>query len=298
MPPIPIYSDRPINPAKAEDAEPQTAPPPTNASSQPAGSAASNTTAELPTNRYAPAAPGAAPAPAPTGAVTSSVPQVHASTQPLAPTRTVPPTSNDAPPPPQPGAVPIPGNTAASTAFHDSHNPPPPRAGLAPQTITSSSNPHAATITPAPAAPPSSSQPPPPHQLGIPAPSTNAASTRSTTTADAGTTLSYAGGSGAPPALLSAQAQGEPQISPAHPPGYVQNPNADMMSAAQREANGVSGETLGGGGAGVGLSGAGEGGAGAGGEGGLWETAKRWAGEAGKGLQQLEGEAWRRVNGK
>ena len=113
----------------------------------------------------------------------------------------------------------------------------------------------------------------------------------------AATTLSYGGQygpdpsqtGGAPPAVVSAQNQGAPNISPDHPPGYVQNPYAaDMMSASQRGANNAlgaaSGVTGNAGSAEMDRS--------------LWDTAKKWVGEAGKGLQQLEEEAWRRVNGK
>ncbi|KAL9095104.1 MAG: hypothetical protein Q9165_002707 [Trypethelium subeluteriae] len=288
MPPIPVYSDRPINPAKAEDAEPQTSAPHANTGNQPSSNSASTTTDPSP-SQYVPAAPGAAPAPAPTGSITSNVPQVHAGQQQLEPTRTVP-AANDGPPPPQPGAVPIAGATAPMTASQNTGSiPPPPRPGDAPQTTSASSK--SAAITPAPSATTADAPQGPPSQFSIPPPTQNAAPTHSTT---AGTTLSYGGqygtgagqSSGMPPAVLSAQSQGESAVSPEHPPGYVQNPYADMMSASQRAANDEAG-----GASGIQVSGEEA-------EGGLWDTAKKWVGEAGKGLQQLEEEAWKRVNGK
>ncbi|KAF2230975.1 hypothetical protein EV356DRAFT_507932 [Viridothelium virens] len=288
MPPIPVYSDRPINPAKAEDAEPQTSSPHTNTGNQPSSNLASTTTGQSP-RQYAPAAPGAAPAPAPTGSITSNVPEVHAVPQQLEPTRTIP-AASDGPPPPQPGSVPVPGATAPMTASQNTGSiPPPPRPGDAPQTTPTSSQ--SAAITPAPSTTTAGAPQGPPSQFSIPPPTQNAAPTRSTT---GGTTLSYEGqyGTGAgqtggvPPAMLSAQSRGESAVNPEHPPGYVQNPYADMMSASQRAANDEAG-----GAGGVPVS-SGEG------EGGLWDTAKKWVGEAGKGLQQLEEETWKRVNGK
>ena len=296
MPPVPIYSDRPINPAKAEDANPQTAPPPANTSTQPSKNPASNSTTSTAENHPAAPSPGAGAVPAPTGAITSRVPQVNASLARVEPTRTTT-AANDAPPPPQPGAMPIARTAAPLTASQASSIPPPPRAGDGPTATSAFSSP--AAITPSPSTTSATVQDLP-SQLSVPPPSQNAAPTHSTVPA---TTISYGGQyrpangqtSRVPPAVLAAQSQGETGISPEHPPGYVQNPYADMMSRTQLETNNGLGRTSGG----MGLGGNSDSHAESSeNEPSLWDTAKKWVGEAGKGLQQLEEEAWKRVNGK
>ncbi|KAI9708324.1 MAG: hypothetical protein M1820_004028 [Bogoriella megaspora] len=263
MPPVPVYTDAPISAAKASDAEPQTSPPTAQSSNQPSNNTASNTTATS-TSSYPPAAPGAAPAPAPTGSLSSTAPEVHGLNPQPAPTRTI--SANSDPPPPQPGAVPQPGNVPVTTAAANA--PAAPQPGQAPSTTSAQP-----MITPAPSTTTAAPQGPP-SQFNIPAPIANAAPTRSTEPA---TTLSYGGhygeNSGPPPAVLSAGARGGAQINPEAPPGYVQSTNVDVGSAAGIQEGTAE-------------------------EGGIWDTAKKWAGEAGKGLQNLEAEAWKRVGGK
>ncbi|KAK3944684.1 hypothetical protein QBC46DRAFT_374029 [Diplogelasinospora grovesii] len=111
MPPVRIYTDSPINAAKASGQTPETKA--GEASSQ----AAATTTSQV-TQGYAAAQPGAVPSiPAPTGSVQT---HQYAPLQPT-PTRNL---ADQGPPPPQPGAVPLP--PAGRTAV-----PPPPRAGEA-----------------------------------------------------------------------------------------------------------------------------------------------------------------------
>lgn len=135
MPPIKVYTQSPINAAKASGVTPQTAAP-----------ADSGTNKTLP---YTPAHTTAAPTP----------------------TRTVP-LHQDGPPPPQPGAVPrLPEATATATATASSSTlPPPPRAGASAVAGASASPP---APTPAPtAAPHLPAAVPYPPQMGIPPPQT------------------------------------------------------------------------------------------------------------------------------
>jgi hypothetical protein len=111
MPPVRIYTDSPINAAKASGQTPET-------KAGEASSQAPATTTSQVTQGYAAAQPGAVPSiPAPTGSVQTCQ---YAPLQPT-PTRNL---ADQGPPPPQPGAVPLPPAGRAVV-------PPPPRAGEA-----------------------------------------------------------------------------------------------------------------------------------------------------------------------
>lgn len=121
MPPIPIYTQSPINPAKADGVTPQTA----EASEENDGPQPATTTATSSRRQsggYPAAQPGAVPSlPAVTPAPSS---QQYAPIQPT-------PTSNLAyqgPPPPQPGAVPV----APGATFQAATSGPPPATVTAP----------------------------------------------------------------------------------------------------------------------------------------------------------------------
>jgi hypothetical protein len=79
----------------------------------------------------------------------------------------------------------------------------------------------------------------------------------------------------------------------AHPPGYVQNVNAADFSSNQRAAHEASVRSYDGGSLG-GTSGGG--GGSEEGDGGVWDTAKKWAYAAGEKLSAAESEVWRRIN--
>ncbi|KAI8963973.1 hypothetical protein F5Y11DRAFT_318006 [Daldinia sp. FL1419] len=115
MAPIPVYTDSPINAAKASGVTPQTAPP--------SSTAKPTTTTSSPTSSsqaYPPAQPGAVPS-LPT--VTAEASQAHVSPQ---PTQVA---NHDGPPAPQPGAVPVPSGVTKTNI------PPPPKAGEKPASI-------------------------------------------------------------------------------------------------------------------------------------------------------------------
>lgn len=127
MPPIPIYSNSPINAAKGDAVSP-----PTPDKTQ--NNSASKTI-------YPPAQPGASPA-------------VPAPTQVARPTPTQPLADHEGPPPPQPGAVPAP--TTAPPPYPPQMNIPPPTgtsAGATPQSVqrgTSTTFPGGGAFVPGP----------------------------------------------------------------------------------------------------------------------------------------------------
>ncbi|KAK8211526.1 hypothetical protein M8818_003179 [Zalaria obscura] len=274
MPPIPIYTDAPITPTKADGVTPKTAEPPTR------------TTDNVATTNDGPAYPAAQPAaaafPGPTPAI--SRPQPSA-------TRTIASqdTPYDGPPPPQPGAVPMPPShpLPSSTSI-----PPPPQPG-------------ATAAQPAITAMPA--------QASIPPPSSNAAPTHSTYTSPpssaprAGpTTLNL--GPVNPPA--PSQASQYSVNANAHPPGYVQNEYAQEMTPAQRaslevqevreaqERRGRSGSLGGSLGGMLGAGGADEGLPRTEQEAGVWGSVKGWAGQLGEKAVRLEKEVWKRIDGE
>ena len=149
MAPIPVYSDSPINAAKASGVTPQTADPESSNSAP----APATTTASSSNYSYAPARPGAASMPAPTGSAQRYVP--------VQPTPTTA-SNSEGPPAPQPGAVPVPPKSYIA---------PPPKAGEMYQSQQQSTNP------PAQPYPPQMGVPPPTTSYGVPPHSSTSSST-------------------------------------------------------------------------------------------------------------------------
>lgn len=119
MPPIPIYTQSPINAAKAAGVTPKTSGAENAASDQKPSRLTTTTTQEY--QGYPPAQPGTTPSlPKPTGTVQN---QQYSAVQPT-PTRK--PGNGEGPPRPHPGAVPVPPGTQSS-------GPPQPRATDPPQ---------------------------------------------------------------------------------------------------------------------------------------------------------------------
>lgn len=265
MPPIPIYADAPIAPAKADGITPQTAHVPTAVSNA--------TTPNVPAHPYPSAQPGSNPAgPAPTGFV--APPQPH-------PTRTQQSSAaSNGPPPPQPGAVPMPPSQTQSSG--STTVPPLPQPGM---TVYSS--------------PPTTTMPP---QMAIPSPSTNAAPTRSThpaspTSTRSGPTTINLGP--VPTSQYSSQVPSRQSLE--HPPGYVQNPYSQEMTSTQRAsleaveaADRPSRNSLSGILGGVDDFGASSEGSGSG----VWGAVKGFAAAAGQKAVELEETAWKKVNGR
>ncbi|KAL1839376.1 hypothetical protein VTK73DRAFT_4055 [Phialemonium thermophilum] len=144
MPPIPIHTQSPINPAKASGVTPQTreAAPDETSGSVPATTTTAGAASENQAQpAYPPARPGAVPSlPVPTA--TAGVARHDPSLQPT-PTRSV---EQQGPPPPQPGAVPVPPG-------HRHAGAPPPTATGAPSGPPSASFTASQLDIPAPAVP-------------------------------------------------------------------------------------------------------------------------------------------------
>ncbi|KAI9717782.1 MAG: hypothetical protein M1812_004511 [Candelaria pacifica] len=319
---VPIHTDSPINPAKAEGVTPQTATPRTQGTYPtapvPNPAPATTTASATSSNGYTPARPGAPSMPAPTGSTQRSA---HAP-QP-SPTRTTA-VENEGPPPPQPGAFPTP-SVGASEVRRPSI-PPPPKASETPK-ASLQANPPTATSVSTPKKP----QPYPP-QMTIPPPtfansaqplgsatssSTNTSPSRShpislptpfseqsptfqqrptpTSTTSTNFTSPLENTNTSPTAPHSRQ-------SLDHPPGYQQNPYAPDMPPSARLAqesaeSSPNKERLPGLGYGHGRKGSVlDTGTEDNGEGGIWDTAKKWAVMAGEKASEVEGEVWRRIN--
>ncbi|KAI9833729.1 MAG: hypothetical protein M1838_005560, partial [Thelocarpon superellum] len=131
------------------------------------------------------------------------------------------------------------------------------------------------------------SQSPPQMHLGSPNAGTRAGRFTTTSTVPSGIYL--------PPHHLATDDTGPPRRSLEHPPGYVQNPQAGEVAAAQGLSPPVNQS------GGLGYGGASHGGktgnvfdVGAGE--GVWDTAKKWAKVAGEKASEAEKEVWRRIN--
>lgn len=253
---IPVYTQSPINPAKAAAVTPQTAAPQTQTMPLAPNQAPATTTA-LPstTSSYPSARPGAT-APTPTSAA-----QRYAPVQPTPTTQT----EQYSPPAPQPGAVPTPMNSFENIL------PPPPKAGASFQ----------AYQAPQTSATPPISQPYPP-QMSYPPP-TNPLSGQPSSSSTSTTTAPSA----AYPVPLPNEGYGAPRQSLEHPPGYHQNVYASELTSDQRRAQDANNTP-----SGLGGYGSSEGT----GELDYWETAKKWASSAGEKLSEGEKEVWRRIN--
>lgn len=247
---IPVYTQAPINAAKASGTSPQTTTPSSQTASGPYQ--VLSTTTAAPTSSYPPAQPGAAPFPAPTAAAV----QHYTPVQPTPTTKT----GAGLPAAPQPGAVPTPLGTSSF--------PPPPKVGEAYYPPEQTAAPTQPLARPYPS---QMSIPPPTNAYGGQPPHGSTA----TTTAPLG---SY-------PASIP-EVGGKSSLE--HPPGYHQNVYASEMTSDQRRAQeaanysstsqdgkdriaGIDTESV-------------------------WNTAKKWLGQAGDKISEAEAEVWRKIN--
>ncbi|KAF4628311.1 hypothetical protein G7Y89_g9841 [Cudoniella acicularis] len=214
------------------------------------------TTTLTSTSTYPSARPGDSAFPAPTG----NAAQRYAPVNPTPTTQG----ESEGPPPPQPGAVPTP--------LSRSNIPPPPKAGekYRPQQTGS-----AQVSSPMP-------QPYPP-QMSVPPPMTAAYGQPTYSTSTSNTPPS------AYPVPLPSSDDGAKRSSLEHPPGYHQNVYASELTSEQRraqEANNASGF-------GVrdrtGKVGGTESDS-------MWDTAKKWAQDAGAKIAEAEDSVWRKIN--
>lgn len=271
MPPIPIYTQSPINAAKASGVTPQTAAQANNAPN--ARQPAAATTPSKTQQGYPAARPGAAPSlPAPTG--TAQVGQ-YVSKQPTPTTKA----EIRGPAPPQPGAVPIPRGSQSGV-------PPPPRATGNPSLPGNPLGSYASTL-------------PTPPQMSIPTPTMPFSQRGTSTDYPSGPSYSARGfekagvqphlGNPSGPSYSAggfeqSEAQSHRANSLANPPGYQQHVSASEVDGDQRagyDSLGFSGR---------GNTGPDED------EEGVWDSAKKWAQTAGGKLSAAENEVWRRIN--
>ena len=263
---VPIHTESPISPAKATAITPQTSYDPNTTSSH---TNASTTAAPTSSNGYPAAHPGQV-APTPTQPISSA--------------------TSHGPPPPLPGAIPTP--SVAAPSGHARSIPPPPKVGEKPQPpsyyAVSQANP-----TPTPSVAQTY-----PQQMGIPSPGPAygipPASTTSMTQ-----TPSFPTPASLPSDPQPATSTTRPRANTLeHPPGYVQNPQAQEMTpdarfATEHQASmnqssekspvlpGYNDRASGGN-------------AGFGEEEGLWGMAKKLVSQAGEKVQEFEGEVWRK----
>lgn len=264
MPPIPVFTQSPVNAAKAGGATPSTAEV-ANARSAPKGQEATTTIAPPPTGTSAypapqpgarPPGPSEAPTPMPTATHTTTV---HARYAPAAVTSGATSGGEMSPPPPQPGAVPTPpGRTSL---------PPPPKAGEskasdASKAVEASTGPHPTTMPPQMAIPPPAG---PPYTRGT--------SAAAAPTGPRPTTL-FAGGAGSPPGN--------------NPPGYQQGTHQAQGFTPTGSAGPYPSSDTGQGQGG--LPGA------EWEDDSVWGSAKKWAQAAGGSIAAAEDEVWRRIN--
>lgn len=260
MPPIPIYSQSPINAAKPDGETPQTA-----AGQAGAGPEKAPIITAAPDLRqqaaYPPAQPVAGPPPpAPTGASTSQ----YSPYVPAQPTTTTRSLDSQGPPPPQPGAVPTPYNPKATSTL-----PPPPKAG-------ETYHPPQQTQAPTPTVPY-------PAQMTVPPPTLPYAQ-RGTSSATPG----YSPQASNP--LGTAGSAGGSNL--AHPPGYHQDVNAADYGSHQRpmyqgQESSSAREFGGGGGAATGAPAEDDN---------VWGSAVKFVQAAGEKLSAAESEVWRRIS--
>ena len=261
MAPIPVHIKSPINAAKAEGITPKTAAADENG---PSGIAQ----------------PGASPNNAPAAPTSPIQNQLHAPLQPT-PTQKITPgetvNNTNTPPPPQPGAVPYP--PASKTAM-----PPPPGAP---------SNPNYAS-------------PPPPattQAAVLPGTGTGGVTYPTLTPPQMGMSLAepaaphtYRGTSSTTTAAPGSRQVGHTTADsnggyPGYPPpgGYQQNPNASggQYSHSYEQSRGNNSMSVGAGGGNYQDDGD---------EGGVWNSAMKWAQTAGEKLSAAESEVWKRIN--
>jgi hypothetical protein len=192
----------------------------------------------------------------------------------------------------QPASPAVPAPTSAATQRYvplqptpttkiDSDIPPPPQPGAFPTPLNKT------TVVPppkvgetyhqpsvAPSYPPQMSIPPPTSAYRAQPPS----STTSTTTIPL---TSY-------PVPISASDAGSTRRSIEHPPGYHQNAYASEPSSDQRRAQEAHNASA--------PQDTGEGGIGGLGADNIWNSAKKWATQAGEKLSEAEAEVWKKIN--
>ena len=265
---IPIHTESPISPAKATAITPQTAynPNPTSTQTQ-----ASITAAPTSNNGYPAAYPGQ-----------------------IAPTPTQPvslPTSQD-PPAPRPGAIPTPSVAAPSGHTRGPGIPPPPKVGEKPQPPSyyalSQANP-----TPSPSVAHAY-----PQQMGIPSPGPTYGIPPASTTSTTQTPSFSTPASLLPDSQPAASTTRSRANTLEHPPGYVQNPQAQEMTPDARFATEQQASMTQSSEKSPVLPGyndrAGGGNTGFGEDEGLWGRAKKLVSQAGEKAQEFEEEVWRK----
>lgn len=255
---------------------------------------ASTATAIVPQTAYAPTQS----TPYQPATTTQAAPNNYPSARPAqalpTPTRTVDHPTNDGPPAPQPGAFPqpIPPATTAKATL-----PPPPKVGEKPQP--------ASYYTPAPTATPTLPQPYPPQMSYPPLSASSNSGIPLHSATSTSTNHSYQ--SHARPTTLPLSNDGAAtRSSLEHPPGYVQNQYATEMTFEQRSAtlrqeqgtgsSSASAEPVLGyvppnrsrsGSSAAAVTG-----------GDIWEGAKKYLGQVGEKVGQVEGKTWEWINGK
>ncbi|KJZ72931.1 hypothetical protein HIM_07694 [Hirsutella minnesotensis 3608] len=257
MPAIPVYTASPINASEASGVTPQTQ------DKQQAQGNAEKQADVASTTTSAPGAPQSAWTAQPGAGISlpvqTSMPQpgLNFPSQPNpAPSRV----ESLTPPAPQPGAVPMPPGKGASL-------PPPPKAGETP--AAGQSQPPPMTMTAPPSMPP---------QLSYQAPTpTQPIQGRSSTT----TSLPPPPG-GQYPAPLPGN---NPNAGYAAPAGYQQDAGASGYGQYPTPSHNLSGSQDP-----NNWSSSGEE------QGGVWDTARKWAQAAGESLAAAEGEVWKRIN--
>lgn len=262
MAPIPIFTQSPVNAAKADGVTPETAKLP-NPHSTPKRPEATTTTAPPPTCAlpYPAPQPGARPAgpietPTPTA---THITTVNARHTPVAATTGTASQGEASPPPPQPGAVPIPPSRTAL--------PPPPKATESKGRDPGKAGPSWVESSPK-AMPPQMAMEPPttPH-------SQRGTSTVAGLTGPRPTSLSEIGTGAGPASNPQGYQQGLHQhlgFTPAGPSGYQQ---PLYSGRGHTDTTAKEGE-----------------------DDGVWEAAKKWAQAAGGSIAAAEDEVWRRIN--
>lgn len=194
----------------------------------------------------------------------SAMPAPTAAAQRYAPLRPTPTTKTDdiGPPAPQPGAVPTPSSRSAV--------PPPPKLCESYQ-------------QPSSAAPPQASSPPAQMEYAPPSMTDGSQPPKASTRTDNTPSTPY-------PVQLPTAVE-DPRQSLEHPPGYQQNVYASELTSDQRRAQATelanSSSTFG-------ISHTGS--AGGFDDAGLWNTAKKWAQQAGEKISATEQEVWKKIN--
>ena len=263
---IPIHIESPISPAKATAITPQTT---YNLASTGTATPATTIHSSTATNDYPRARPRATAA---------------------TPTQSIPSPTSQHPPSPQPGAAPAPTTATPSSRARGLSIPPPPTAGEKPNSPSSYAISQTQS-TPMPLGTGSSQAYPP--QIGLPpsGPAYNGIPPTSTTSTTQ--TASFPLPTSLPSQPSSAAARSRANTLE-HPPGYIQNPQAQEMTPNTRFATEQASASHGSERSPVLPGYSDRGNAGVGQDEGIWDMAKKLVSQAGEKVQELEGEVWRK----